>query len=109
MWDHIGARAGHVLACDFEPMPQTSEHRTERALRWCPPLFRTHAARFLGPQVQIIGLLDRTLRVGHMGVTASAQYVLPTVIALESALAAHGHRFTRGEGLRAAQEVFEKG
>jgi aspartate aminotransferase-like enzyme len=53
-------------------------------------------------------LTDRALRVGHMGVTASAQYVLPTVIALESALAANGHRFTRGEGVRAAQEVFEE-
>lgn len=53
-------------------------------------------------------LTDRALRVGHMGITASAQYVLPTVIALESALVANGHRFTRGEGVRAAQEVFEE-
>ena len=52
-------------------------------------------------------LTDTTLRVGHMGVTASAQYVLPVVIALEAALSANGHRFTRGEGIRAAQEVFE--
>ncbi len=54
-------------------------------------------------------LMDRTLRVGHMGVTASAQYVLPTLIALESALTASGHKLTRGEGVKAAQEVFEEG
>jgi alanine-glyoxylate transaminase/serine-glyoxylate transaminase/serine-pyruvate transaminase len=53
-------------------------------------------------------LRDTTLRVGHMGITASAQYVLPTLMGIEAALAANGHKFTRGAGIQAAQEIFEE-
>jgi aspartate aminotransferase-like enzyme len=47
-----------------------------------------------------------TLRVGHMGITASPQYVLPTLSALELTLRDLGHRSEAGAGVAAAQAVF---
>lgn len=49
------------------------------------------------------------IRIGHMGLTASPQYVLPTMDALEGALAEHGVKVPAGAGVAAAQEVFRKG
>jgi aspartate aminotransferase-like enzyme len=47
-----------------------------------------------------------TLRVGHMGITASPLYVLPTLSALELALRDLGYRSEAGAGVAAAQAVF---
>jgi aspartate aminotransferase-like enzyme len=54
--------------------------------------------------------LDRiratTLRIGTMGMTASPQYVLPTLSALEMTLRDLGHKAEPGAGVAAAQRVF---
>jgi aspartate aminotransferase-like enzyme len=54
--------------------------------------------------------LDRlrttTLRIGTMGITASPQYVLPTLSALELALRDLGSKSEPGAGVAAAQAVF---
>lgn len=54
--------------------------------------------------------LDRirssTLRVGHMGITSSPLYVLPTLSALEMALRDLGYRSEAGAGVAAAQALF---
>ena len=54
--------------------------------------------------------LDRirtsTLRIGTMGITASPQYVLPTLGALELALRDLGYKAEPGAGVAAAQRAF---
>jgi alanine-glyoxylate transaminase/serine-glyoxylate transaminase/serine-pyruvate transaminase len=54
--------------------------------------------------------LDRirttTLRVGHMGITSSPMYVLPTLSALEMTLRDLGYRSEAGAGVSAAQAIF---
>jgi alanine-glyoxylate transaminase/serine-glyoxylate transaminase/serine-pyruvate transaminase len=54
--------------------------------------------------------LDRmrttTLRVGHMGITSSPLYVLPTLSAVEMTLRDLGHRTEAGAGVAAAQALF---
>ncbi|MFQ5521680.1 MAG: pyridoxal-phosphate-dependent aminotransferase family protein, partial [Candidatus Methylomirabilia bacterium] len=47
-----------------------------------------------------------TLRVGHMGITASPQYILPTLSALELSLRDLGYKTEPGAGVAAAQSVF---
>jgi aspartate aminotransferase-like enzyme len=47
-----------------------------------------------------------TLRIGTMGITASPQYVLPTLGALELALRDLGYKAEPGAGVAAAQAVF---
>jgi aspartate aminotransferase-like enzyme len=47
-----------------------------------------------------------TLRVGHMGLTASPMYLLPTLSALELALRDLGYRTEAGASVAAAQSVF---
>ncbi|HYE93143.1 MAG TPA: alanine--glyoxylate aminotransferase family protein [Terriglobales bacterium] len=47
-----------------------------------------------------------TLRIGTMALTASPQYVLPTLSALELALRDLGHKSEPGAGVAAAQRVF---
>ena len=47
-----------------------------------------------------------TLRVGHMGITSSPFYVLPTLSALELTLRALGYRTEAGAGVAAAQALF---
>jgi aspartate aminotransferase-like enzyme len=47
-----------------------------------------------------------TLRIGTMGVTASPQYVLPTLSALELTLRDLGHKAEPGAGVGAAQKSF---
>ena len=47
-----------------------------------------------------------TLRIGTMGITASPQYVLPTLSALELALRDLGHKCEPGAGVAAAQAAF---
>lgn len=49
---------------------------------------------------------DQQIRIGHMGLTASPQYVLPGLAALESVLLSMGAEVLRGSGIRAAQETF---
>jgi aspartate aminotransferase-like enzyme len=50
-----------------------------------------------------------TLRIGTMGITASPQYVLPTLSALELALRDLGYKAEPGAGVAAAQRVFANG
>ena len=47
-----------------------------------------------------------TLRVGHMGITSSPRYVLPTLSAIEMTLRDLGYRSEAGAGVSAAQAVF---
>jgi aspartate aminotransferase-like enzyme len=47
-----------------------------------------------------------TLRIGTMGITASPQYVLPTLSALELALRDLGYKCEPGAGVAAAQASF---
>ncbi|HYB42568.1 MAG TPA: alanine--glyoxylate aminotransferase family protein [Candidatus Methylomirabilis sp.] len=47
-----------------------------------------------------------TLRVGHMGITSSPLYVLPTLSALELTLGDLGYRTEAGAGVAAAQALF---
>src|SRR5262245_36054262 len=47
-----------------------------------------------------------TLRVGHMGITSSPMYVLPTLSALEMTLRDLGHKTEAGAGVAAAQALF---
>ena len=47
-----------------------------------------------------------TLRVGHMGITSSPMYVLPTLSALELTLRDLGHKTEPGAGVAAAQARF---
>ena len=47
-----------------------------------------------------------TLRVGHMGITASPLYILPTLSALEMTLRELGYRTEAGAGVSAAQAIF---
>ena len=47
-----------------------------------------------------------TLRIGHMGITASPLYVLPTLSALEMTLRELGYRTEAGAGVAAAQAIF---
>jgi aspartate aminotransferase-like enzyme len=57
--------------------------------------------------------LDRmrttTLRVGHMGITSSPLYVLPTLSALEMTLRDLGYKTEAGAGVAAAQALFAGG
>jgi aspartate aminotransferase-like enzyme len=47
-----------------------------------------------------------TLRVGHMGITASPMYVLPTLSAFEMTLRDLGYKTEAGAGVAAAQALF---
>jgi aspartate aminotransferase-like enzyme len=47
-----------------------------------------------------------TLRVGHMGITASPLYILPTLSALEMTLRDLGYKCEAGAGVSAAQAIF---
>lgn len=50
-----------------------------------------------------------TLRIGTMGITASPQYVLPTLSALELGLRDLGYKAEPGAGVAAAQAAFANG
>ena len=54
-------------------------------------------------------LRTTTLRIGTMGITASPQYVLPALSALELALRDLGHKAQPGAGVAAAQAAFAEG
>ena len=46
-------------------------------------------------------------RVGHMGTTASSKFVLPTLAHLELALSRAGYKVNYGQGVGAAEKIFE--
>jgi len=50
--------------------------------------------------------MGKMFRIGHMGCTAAPEYVLPTILALEGALASLGWKLRRGSGVEAAEAVF---
>ncbi len=54
-------------------------------------------------------LRTSTLRIGTMGITASPQYILPALSALELALRDLGHKAESGAGVAAAQAAFADG
>ena len=54
-------------------------------------------------------LRTSTLRIGTMGITASPQYILPALSALELALRDLGHKAEPGAGVAAAQAAFADG
>jgi aspartate aminotransferase-like enzyme len=47
-------------------------------------------------------------RIGHMGVTASPEYILPLFAALESSLTEVGYKFKRGVGIDAAAGILKE-
>jgi alanine-glyoxylate transaminase/serine-glyoxylate transaminase/serine-pyruvate transaminase len=62
--------------------------------------------------IMISGGLERLngkiFRIGLMGVTASAQYILPLFSALEFSLANLGYKFERGVGIETAKTILEE-
>ncbi|MEM2875737.1 MAG: alanine--glyoxylate aminotransferase family protein [Candidatus Bathyarchaeia archaeon] len=50
---------------------------------------------------------DRLLRVGHMGLTASPEYVVPTLYALEQVMKKVGVDVREGEAVKTAIEIFK--
>jgi aspartate aminotransferase-like enzyme len=51
----------------------------------------------------------KMFRIGHMALTSSHEYIIPTIAALERTLHELGMDIRSGEAVAAAQEVFEKG
>jgi pyridoxamine--pyruvate transaminase len=51
---------------------------------------------------------ENIIRIGIMGITASPQYVLPTLATLGWALRDLGHRVDVGEALARAEAVFSE-
>ncbi|MEM2875574.1 MAG: alanine--glyoxylate aminotransferase family protein [Candidatus Bathyarchaeia archaeon] len=49
----------------------------------------------------------KMVRIGHMGVTASPDYVIPMLNALETTLTELGYRFERDVGVKRAMEILE--
>ncbi|MCE5249944.1 alanine--glyoxylate aminotransferase family protein [bacterium] len=52
---------------------------------------------------------EKMFRIGHMNLTASYEYIMPTVSALELAMRELGADIRPGEAVAAAQSVYEKG
>jgi aspartate aminotransferase-like enzyme len=50
----------------------------------------------------------KMIRIGHMGMVASSEYVLPFFAAFESSLAKLGYRFRRGVSVEVANKIFEQ-
>jgi aspartate aminotransferase-like enzyme len=59
------------------------------------------------PPVSDVETSTRWFRVGHMGTTASSKFVLPTLAHIEIALSRAGYRVDLGQGVGAAEKVFE--
>lgn len=55
-----------------------------------------------------LDLKEAFFRIGHMGVTASPKYLIPTTAALEMALSDLGYPVRSGAGLEAAHKVMRK-
>ena len=51
-------------------------------------------------------LRETTVRIGHMGITASPSFLLPTIAAMEAGLQGLGFPAPRGKALEAAEAVF---
>jgi aspartate aminotransferase-like enzyme len=51
---------------------------------------------------------DKLLRIGHMGVTASPEYVIPTLYALEQVMKKLGENVSEGSAVDAAMEIYKK-
>jgi len=49
----------------------------------------------------------KIIRIGHMGVTASPNYILPALSALEKTLKKLGYPVTLNSGVKAAETVLE--
>jgi aspartate aminotransferase-like enzyme len=62
--------------------------------------------------IMISGGIERQrgkmFRIGHMGITASAEYILPLFSAIESSLASLGYKFERGAGIETAKSILEE-
>jgi len=87
---------------------------TLTAVRNPPGIVDAQVRRIMETQygISITGGLEqqagKAMRIGHMGMTAAAQYVLPTMVALENALAEVGYQFEYGRGVDAARRVFAR-
>jgi len=66
-------------------------------------LLTEHSIMIAGGMGELSGA---TMRVGHMGNTATSSCVLPTLIALEHVLRELGHEIKVGAGVEAASRVF---
>ncbi len=54
-----------------------------------------------------LGKIDM-LRVGHMGIVASTQYILPFFLALELTLAKLGYKFEKGVSIETVKDIIKK-
>jgi alanine-glyoxylate transaminase/serine-glyoxylate transaminase/serine-pyruvate transaminase len=105
-------RAG-VEAMRLEMFPDKSiQSDTVSCIKTPPGL---EAAAVVSRMRQTFGILigtgldkmrTTTLRVGHMGITASPLYLLPTLSAIEMTLRELGYRSEAGAGVAAAQAIF---
>ena len=50
----------------------------------------------------------KMVRIGHMGATASPEYNIPTINAIEATLAKLGYKFERDAGIKRAMEILEE-
>ena len=53
----------------------------------------------------IADLKERAIRLGHMGLTSSPQYIIPALSGIEKTLSSMGCRLPKGEAIRRAQEL----
>jgi alanine-glyoxylate transaminase / serine-glyoxylate transaminase / serine-pyruvate transaminase len=105
-------RAG-VEAMRLEMFPDKSIQSDTVSCIKTPP--GVEAAAVVSRMRQTFGILigtgldkmrTTTLRVGHMGITASPFYLLPTLSAIEMTLRELGYRSEAGAGVAAAQAIF---
>ena len=50
----------------------------------------------------------KTIRIAHMGMTASPEYIVPTLFSLERVLSKLGFKVKAGSGVSAAMQVFTR-
>lgn len=62
--------------------------------------------------IMIAGGLEKMsgkiIRIGHMAMTASREFIMPTIVALETVLSGMGYKFRRGVGIEKAEELLEQ-
>jgi aspartate aminotransferase-like enzyme len=56
----------------------------------------------------IADLKERAIRLGHMGLTSSPQYIIPALNAIEKTLLSMGCRLPKGEAIRRTQETLSR-
>ena len=68
-------------------------------------MLETHGVMVSGGRGEQMG---KMFRIDHMGMTASPEYIIPTMLALEGSLAQLGFQFEFGRAIEAATKVLEE-